>query len=118
MTSYNSLNFLISSEIIYVCSGSSNSTRPTKTWYLFMDYSQPWSRPTRQRFAAHQWAAAHRLRTAVLESGEGFFGVVPTLCKTADQKQKDRRKQYSGRRRQMQADSDSQPCRRDPVSGQ
>src|SRR6218665_2518251 len=26
--------------------------------------SQPWSRPTRQRSAAHQWAAAHRLRTA------------------------------------------------------
>src|SRR6218665_1927757 len=25
--------------------------------------SQPWSRPTRQRSAAHQWAAAHRLRT-------------------------------------------------------
>src|SRR6218665_1921949 len=26
--------------------------------------SQPRSRPTRQRSAAHQWAAAHRLRTA------------------------------------------------------
>src|SRR6218665_1400132 len=26
--------------------------------------SQPWSRPTRQRSAAHQLAAAHRLRTA------------------------------------------------------
>src|SRR6218665_1619169 len=43
--------------------------------------------------------------TVLLESGEGFFGVVPTLCKTADKKQKDRRKQYSGRHRQMQADS-------------
>ena len=52
--------------------------------------------------------------TVLLERGEGFFRVVPT----ADQKKKDRRKQYSGRRRQMQADSDSQPCRRDPVSGQ
>src|SRR6218665_673511 len=28
--------------------------------------SQPWSRPTRQRPAAHQWAAAHRLRTAAI----------------------------------------------------
>ena len=28
--------------------------------------SQPWSRPTRQRSAANQWAAAHRLRTAGL----------------------------------------------------
>src|SRR6218665_1852915 len=55
--------------------------------------------------------------TVLLERGEGFFRVVPTLWKTADQKNKDRRKQYSGRRRQMQADSDSQPCRRDPVSG-
>src|SRR6218665_2350481 len=34
--------------------------------------------------------------------------VVLTLWKTADQKKKDRRKQYSGRRRQMQADSDRQ----------
>src|SRR6218665_2825566 len=56
--------------------------------------------------------------TVLLERGEGFFQVVPTLWKTADQKKKDRRKQYSGRRRQMQADSDSHPCRRDPVSGQ
>src|SRR6218665_2893847 len=56
--------------------------------------------------------------TVLLESGEGFFGVVPTLWKTADQKKKDRRKQYSGRRRQTQADLDSQPCRHDPVSGQ
>ena len=56
---------------IYIYSGSSNST--TKTWYLFMDCdtwlasqkilnSQPWSRPTRQR------SAAHRLRTAVLDT--------------------------------------------------
>src|SRR6218665_3753726 len=29
--------------------------------------SQPWSRPPRQRSAAHQWAAAHRLRTADVE---------------------------------------------------
>src|SRR6218665_1748696 len=49
--------------------------------------------------------------TVLLERGEGFFRVVPTLWKTVDQKMKDRRKQYSGRRRQMQADSDSQPCR-------
>src|SRR6218665_175091 len=49
----------------------------------------------------------------LLERGEGFFRVVPTLWKTADQKKKDRRKQYSGRHRQIQADSDSQPCRRD-----
>src|SRR6218665_2709672 len=28
--------------------------------------TQPRSRPTRQRSAAHQWAAAHRLRTAGL----------------------------------------------------
>src|SRR6218665_1897807 len=76
--------------------------------------------------------------TVLLERGEGFFRIVPTLWKTADQKKKDRRivrivptlwktadqkkkdrrKQYSDRRRQMQADSDSQPCRRDPVSGQ
>src|SRR6218665_4200169 len=57
--------------------------------------------------------------TVLLERGEGFFRVVPTLWKTADQKKKDRRKQYSGRHRQTQADSDSQPCRRrDPVSGQ
>src|SRR6218665_472139 len=40
--------------------------------------------------------------TVLLEMGEGFFRVVPTLWKTADQKKKDRRKQYSGRRRQMQ----------------
>src|SRR6218665_3282284 len=44
--------------------------------------------------------------TVLLERGEGFFRVVPTLWKTADQKKKDPRKQYSGRRRQMQADSD------------
>src|SRR6218665_450659 len=56
--------------------------------------------------------------TVLLERGEGFFRVVPTLWTTADQKQKDRRKQYSGRRRQMQADSDRQSCQRDPVSGQ
>src|SRR6218665_915456 len=56
--------------------------------------------------------------TVLLERGEGFFRVVPTLWKTADQKNKDRRKQYSGRRKQMQAGSDSQPCRRDSVSGQ
>src|SRR6218665_382530 len=56
--------------------------------------------------------------TVLLERGEGFFRVVTTLWKTADQKKKDQCKQYSGRRRQMQADSDSQPCRRDPVSGQ
>ena len=56
--------------------------------------------------------------TVLLERGKGFFRVVPTLWKRADQKKKDRRKQYSGRRRPMQADSDSQPCRRDPVSGQ
>jgi len=35
MTRYQLYIFLICSEIIYVCSGSSNST--TKTWYLFMD---------------------------------------------------------------------------------
>src|SRR6218665_3285594 len=75
MTRYMSLNcFLICSEIIEVCSGSSNST--TKTWYFSWIVtrdshtkilnSQPWSRPTRQRSAAHQWAAALRLRTAVL----------------------------------------------------
>src|SRR6218665_52981 len=29
--------------------------------------SQPCSRPTRQRSAAHQWAAAHRLRTAGID---------------------------------------------------
>ena len=74
MTRYISLKFFFKcSEIVYVCSVSSNYT--TKTWYL--DYkkwltskkilnSQPWSRPTRQRSAAHQWAAAHRLRTAAL----------------------------------------------------
>ena len=56
--------------------------------------------------------------TVLLERGEDIYRVVPTLWKSADQKKKDRRKQYSGRRRQMQADSDSQPCRRDPVSGQ
>src|SRR6218665_2356679 len=28
--------------------------------------SQPWSRPTSQMSASHQWAAAHRLRTAAL----------------------------------------------------
>src|SRR6218665_4229898 len=49
--------------------------------------------------------------TVLLERGESFFRVVPTLWKTADhwktadQKKKDRRKQYSGRCRQMQADS-------------
>src|SRR6218665_3376903 len=43
--------------------------------------------------------------TVLLERGEGFFRVVSTLWKTADQKNKDRRKQYSGRRRQIQADS-------------
>src|SRR6218665_114021 len=39
--------------------------------------------------------------------------VVPTLGKRADQRKKDRRKQYSGRRIQKQADgqADSQPCR-------
>ena len=48
--------------------------------------------------------------TVLSERGEGFFrlfvSVVPTLWKRADQKKKDRRKQYSGRRRQMQADAD------------
>src|SRR6218665_1386513 len=48
--------------------------------------------------------------------------VIPTLWKRADQKKKYRRKQYSGRRRQMQADADrqanSQPCRRDSLTGQ
>src|SRR6218665_3959283 len=43
--------------------------------------------------------------TVLLERGEGFFRVGPTLWKTADQKKKDRRKHYSGRCRQMQADS-------------
>src|SRR6218665_1126432 len=66
--------------------------------------------------------------TVLLERGEGFYRQLkvesfpPTLWKRADQKKKDRRKQYSGRHRQMQADSDgqadSQPCRCDPVSGQ
>src|SRR6218665_3882469 len=46
------------------------------------------------------------LITVILERGEGFFRVVPTLWKGAGQKKKDRRKQCSGRRRQMQADSD------------
>src|SRR6218665_354691 len=77
MTRYISLYKIIGSEIISICSESYNST--TKTWYLFMDCdtihlthikkilnSQPRSRPTRQRSAAHQWAAAHRLRTAAL----------------------------------------------------
>jgi len=35
MTRYQLEFFLICSEVIYECSGSSNST--TKTWYLFMD---------------------------------------------------------------------------------
>src|SRR6218665_156367 len=57
--------------------------------------------------------------TVLSERGEGLLSavvsrVVPTLWKRADQKKKDRRKQYSGRRRQMQADADgqadSQPC--------
>ena len=56
--------------------------------------------------------------SVLLERGESFFRVGPTLWETADQKKKDQRKQYSGRRRQMQADSDSQLCRRDTVSGQ
>src|SRR6218665_394702 len=55
--------------------------------------------------------------TVLLERGEGFFRVGPTLWKTADQKKKDRCKQYSGRRRQMQEYSDNQPCRHNPVSG-
>ena len=41
--------------------------------------------------------------------------VVPTLAKRADQREKDRCNQYSGRRTQKQADADgqagSQPCR-------
>src|SRR6218665_1459010 len=45
--------------------------------------------------------------TVLSERGEGFFrlfvSVVPPLWKRADQKKKDRSKQYSGRRRQMQA---------------
>ena len=45
--------------------------------------------------------------TVLSERGEGFYKagvsrVVSTLLKRADQKKKDRRKQYSGRRRQMQ----------------
>src|SRR6218665_1139711 len=43
---------------------------------------------------------------------------VPTLWKRADQNKKDRRKQYSGRRRQMKAEVDSQPCRCDSLMGQ
>jgi len=39
-------------------------TRDSYTKFL---NSQPWSRPTGQRSAAHQWAAAHRLRTADLD---------------------------------------------------
>src|SRR6218665_1747080 len=42
--------------------------------------SQPWSRPTRQRSAAHQWAAAHRLRTAVLECVRSTSFVWFLLC--------------------------------------
>jgi len=67
--------FLICSEIIYACSGISNST--TKTWYLFMDCdkwltskeflnSQPWSQTNRQRFSTCGPPVGHRLRTAVL----------------------------------------------------
>ena len=60
--------------------------------------------------------------TVLLERGEGFFRVGPTLWKRADQKKKDQCKQYSGRLRQMQADAngqaDSQPCRRDLLTGQ
>src|SRR6218665_2194570 len=39
-------------------------TRDSHTKFI---NSQPWSRPTGQRSMAHQWAAAHRLRTADLE---------------------------------------------------
>src|SRR6218665_1230164 len=42
----------------------------TFSWIVTRDKflnSQPWSRPTKQRSAAHQWAAAHRLRTAGLK---------------------------------------------------
>src|SRR6218665_3173541 len=45
--------------------------------------------------------------TVLLERGEGR-GLISSrshTLETADQKKKDRRKQYSGRRRQMQADS-------------
>ena len=59
----------------------------------------------------------------VLSEGRGLLSAVvssavPTLGKRADQKNKDRHKQYSGRRRQMQAEADSQPCRCDSLTGQ
>src|SRR6218665_1550583 len=52
-------------------------------------------------------------KTVLSERGRGLLsvvvgGVVPTLWKRADQKKKDRHKQYSGRCRQMQADANGQ----------
>src|SRR6218665_3318113 len=35
--------------------------------------SQPWSRPTSHRLAAHQWAAAHRLRTVGRKTTQKVF---------------------------------------------
>ena len=63
------------------------------------------------------------LITVLSERERASFGnrelcTVPTHWKRADQKKKDRRKQYSGRRRQMQAEVDSQPCQHDLLTGQ
>ena len=58
-------------------------------------------------------ALKRRLDNCLIRQGRGLLsavvsGVVATLLKRADQKKKDRCKQYSGRRRQMQADADGQ----------
>src|SRR6218665_2968595 len=45
-------------------------TRDSYTKFLNF---QPWSRPTGQRSAAHQWAAAHRLRTAGLGQMDSYY---------------------------------------------
>jgi len=76
--------FSISSKIIYVCSGSSNSTTKT-SWIMACDShqkildSQPWSLPTRQISAAQWWAAAHRLRTAGLNSVSYTSSLIATV---------------------------------------
>src|SRR6218665_2059394 len=75
MTRYISLNFLYAQKSFkYVAEALTPLLRlGTFSWIVTRDShqnlflnSQPWSRPTRQRSAAHQWAAAHRLRTAGL----------------------------------------------------
>src|SRR6218665_3163315 len=65
MTRYICLNFLFCSEIIYLCSGSSDST--TKTWYLFLDDTLL----TLKKFQFPSLVAAHQAEVSGPPLGRG-----------------------------------------------